>query len=273
MAMLRTNGIDTFFLDEGAGEAVVFVHGHTLDHRMWDEQARAVVQAGYRAIRHDLRGHGRSEAPLSGYAPEELAADLKALLDALGINRAHIVGLSRGGGVTLVFAQAYPEITRTITVSDSMLPGRAFSPTFAELFRSFSRRFAEGGKPAFIEAWLQSDLFTPARRDPALAESLAEMTQGFAAVEMQPEAVALMRQRAATMPPKPPVADRLAEILVPALVIVGELDVPDFRAFADEITATLPNARGLVIEDAGHMANMERPDVVNEALLGFLREH
>lgn len=272
MTLFRTNEIDSFCLDEGEGEPVVFVHGHTLDHRMWDEQAQAVIAAGYRAIRYDLRGHGGSEAPLTGYAPEELATDLNALLHALGVEQAHIVGLSRGGGVTLAFALAYPESTRTITLIDSILPGRPSSAEFNEVFRDLSRRFAAGGKPAFLAAWLQNDLFTPARRDPALAVKLVGIVQGFAAVEMQPAAIAAMRERAAALPPALPIADRLAEITVPALVIVGELDLPDFHAYADEMVAAMPDARGLVIDGAGHMANMERPDLVNAALLQFLHE-
>jgi len=272
MPLRQTNDIQTFYLDEGDGDPVVFIHGHTLDHRMWDAQVPALLAAGYRVIRHDLRGHGRSDATLTGYTSEELASDLKALLEALSVERAHLVGLSRGGGVALAFALAYPRTTRTLTLIDSILPGRTASAEFTRSFRALSARFAAGGKRAFLDHWLESPLFTPARRDPALATRLAEIVQEFAALEMTPAAQTAMRERAATLPTAPPPAERLREIEIPTLIIIGELDLPHFHAFAEEMATTIPDARRLVIEGAGHMANMEAPAAVNAALLRFLKE-
>ncbi|MGD9894233.1 MAG: alpha/beta fold hydrolase, partial [Dehalococcoidia bacterium] len=158
MPVIRTADNDTFYLDEGTGEPVVFVHGHTLTHHMWDAQVAPLLAAGYRVLRYDLRGHGQSGAPLVGYTPEDLAADLKTLLDARGIAQAHVVGLSRSGGVTLAFALAYPAATRTITLIDSVLPGYPFSDAIRATLRTHAEHFAAGGKAAFLASWLTDDL-------------------------------------------------------------------------------------------------------------------
>src|SRR5262249_8982666 len=163
MPLVRTNDIETHYLEHGAGDPVVLFHGHTLDHRMWDAQVDALTGASYRVVRYDLRGHGRSEAPPTGYSAEELASDLKALLDNLGIERAHIAGLSRGGGFALAFVLAYPEMPRTGTFIDSILRGRAMGDDMSVPLREVNRRWREQGRAAFEEAWLTSELLAPAR--------------------------------------------------------------------------------------------------------------
>jgi pimeloyl-ACP methyl ester carboxylesterase len=267
MPVVRTNDIESYYLEHGAGDPVVFIHGHTLDHRMWDAQVDALTGASYRVVRYDLRGHGRSEAPPTGYSTEELASDLKALLDNLDIERAHIVGLSRGGGVALAFVLAYPGMTRTVTFIDSILPGRAMGDDISVPLREVNRRWREQGRVAFEEAWLTSELLAPARRDPILAVQLEAMVRSYSGAEMSAPPPA---PRSAT--PATPLADRLSEVRAPALVIVGELDLPSFHASAQEMARAIPDARMRLIADAGHMANMERPEAVNAALLEFLKD-
>lgn len=271
MPVMPTGDIQTFYRDEGAGDAVVFIHGHTLDHRMWEAQITPLVEAGYRVVCYDLRGHGQTDAPPTGYTPEELAADLKALLDGLGIEQADIVGLSRGGAIALAFALAYPDVTRTVTFIDSILPGRSFDPDLGAFLGQVVGGFRERGRTVYEEEWFQGPIFGGVHRDPALTAQILEMIRGYSAAELSaPPATARVGDGAS--PRGAPLADRLAEVAAPTLVLVGALDLPSFHRFADELTRGIPNTRAAVIEDAGHMANMEQPAAVNARLLAFLQE-
>jgi len=128
-----TNGIVTFYEDSGEGPPVVLVHGYGADLRLWDAQAPALADAGFRVIRHDVRGHGRSLISPDGYTYENYSADLRDLLDRLNVERpvteslnieaAHVVGLSMGGGIALQFALDHPQRVLSLTLVDSALPG------------------------------------------------------------------------------------------------------------------------------------------------------
>jgi pimeloyl-ACP methyl ester carboxylesterase len=206
-------------------------------------------------------GHGWSEAPEAGYTWENYAADLRDLLDHLGEDRAHVVGLSMGGGIALQFALDHPERTYSVNAIDSALPGYAYSSEMSDAIQRLQETIRrEGPHPAFEEIWLAHPMFNSIRRFPDKLAKLREMMQGFPARDYlaEPEP-----------PHEPQVIDRLHELRVHALVMVGELDLPDFQTIAMILAENVPNANHLVIADAGHVANMEQPDQVNTALIDF----
>jgi len=120
-----TNGVVTFYEDTGDGPVVVLVHGYGGDLRLWNAQVAPLNEAGYRVIRYDIRGHGRSMIAPDGYTYENYSADLRDLLDRLNVERpvteglsvgpVHFVGLSMGGGVVLQFALENPERVLSLT--------------------------------------------------------------------------------------------------------------------------------------------------------------
>lgn len=262
MPEVLTNGIRTYYEAEGDGPAVVLIHGHGADLRLWDGQVRPLVEHGYRVIRYDVRGHGRSQAPDSGYAWPVYAADLRDLLDALGEERAHLVGLSMGGGIALQFALDQPDRTASLVLIDSTLPGYSYSEELSQsvlaLYEAVRR---QGPHPTFERIWLEHPMFHTLRRFPDRLALLETMARAYSAKEYLVDA---------EPPEGPQIADRLHEIRAPALVMVGELDLPDFQAIALILAENLPHARHLVIADAGHVASLEQPDQVNTALLDFL---
>lgn len=256
---VAVNGTRLFYEMAGAGEAVVFLHGFTLDTRMWDDQF-ALLAARCQAIRYDLRGFGRSAIPTA--APYTHFEDLHGLLDALGIEQPHLVGLSKGGGVALDFALAFPHRVRSLVLIDTVLGGFAWSAAGSARDEAVWQAAAAGGIPAAKASWLAHPLFAPARRQPDVAARLDRIIDDYSGwhfVNANPEHGL-----------KPPAATRLHELQAPVLAIVGEHDTPDFRAITEIIGQQAPRAQALVIPGAGHMANMEAPELVNEALLQFL---
>jgi pimeloyl-ACP methyl ester carboxylesterase len=279
MPALNTNGIVTYFEDSAlagaSGPPVVLIHGHSVDLRLWDEQVPALTAAGYRVIRYDVRGHGRSTAPLSGYTWESYAADLADLMERLSVDAVHVVGLSMGGGIALQFALSASggqARVLSLTLVDSALPGFTYSDEFSRQVEALVAAVraeslsAEGASPraALERLWLTHPLFDGLRRFPDRFQRLREMVLAYPAADY--------REGATPAGYAPAVADRLHEIAAPALVLVGEMDIPDFHLIADILGENLPHARKLVLPDCGHVLPLEQPDTFNETLIAFLRD-
>lgn len=277
-----TNGIVTFYEDAsppgpGPFPAVVLIHGHSVDLRMWQYQVPALLEAGFRAVRYDVRGHGRSMAPPDGYTWENYAADLGDLLDRINVDRpaveglaldaVHVVGLSMGGGIALQFALDFPKRVLSLTLVDPALPGFTYSEDFSDRIQALVQAVqAEGVWPAFRDHWLNHPLFDGLRSRPEAYALLEEMVRGFQAPEYRglPTAPEGYRQ--------PQIAERLAEIAAPTLVVAGEDDLPDFRLIADLLAENIPGARQVLLPGCGHVPPMEDPDAFNAALIGFLTD-
>lgn len=245
----------------GNGPAVVLIHGFSLDTRMWDDQFLPLAKH-CQVVRYDLRGFGRSTLP--GKEPYSHVEDLRLLLDRLRIERACLVGLSKGGAVALDFALSHPQRTVALVLVDAGLRGRPWSAEWSARDNLIRQKAQQGGIVAARSAWLDHPLFAPAQRNRLVADRLAQIVDDYSGwhfVHADPE-----------QPPMPPTAQRLHELAMPLLVMVGEHDIPDFLAAADAICRGAPHARKLIIPAAGHMANMEAPELVTPAILAFLHE-
>jgi 3-oxoadipate enol-lactonase len=264
MPHASTNDIATFYEEAGHGPPVLLIHGHTLDLRMWDAQVGPLADAGYRAIRYDVRGHGRSEAPATGYTYQNYSLDLRDLLNCLHIDTpAHLVGLSMGGGIALQFAVDHRQRVASLVVVDSTVPGFDYSPEYAEAVEELVRvARSDGPRAALDQVWLPHPLFDGIRRFPDRFDSLKRIVLAYPARDYLDETEYSQ--------PEWQVIDRLDDIGAPTLVLVGEQDLPDFRLIAEILAANIATARLEVIADAGHLLNLEQPEAFNEALLRFL---
>lgn len=118
------DGVRINTLELGAGDPILLLHGWSLSLEVWDRQIRVLAEAGYRVIAMDTRGHGRSDAPLSGYDIDHLAADAFSVLTAYGVHRAHVVGWSLGGMVALRMAHRAPErVSGVVMVASNGVAG------------------------------------------------------------------------------------------------------------------------------------------------------
>lgn len=245
----------------GSGPPVVLIHGFTLDTTMWDDQFLPLAQH-FTVVRYDLRGFGRSTLP--GTTPYSHAHDLAALLDHLDIPAAALVGLSKGGAVALDFALTYPRRTQALALVDAVVGGFNWSPEGAARDDLVFQVARASGIAAAKASWLAHPLFAPAQRNPAVAARLARIVDRYSGWHfVNPDPEQRLTPRAAT---------RLAELPMPTLVMVGELDTPDFLHMAGLICREVPHAHYHLVKDAGHMPNMESPTEVTDALLSFLTQ-
>jgi 3-oxoadipate enol-lactonase len=246
------------YVVEGRTGAPVVVLSHSLgcNLQMWAPQVEALAEH-FLVVRYDLRGHGRSPVPEGPYDIADFGADLLALLDHLGVARAHLCGLSLGGMVTLWVASHYPErVDRMVVCCTSALLGPASA--WAERAKVVRAQGLEAIADSVVARW-----FTPEfrDRDPALYASMRAMLAATSAVGYAESCGAIER-----MDLRP----YLSAIRAPTLAIAAANDpaIPPDHLF--QIAKALPFGHAAVVERAAHLANLEQPGKVTELVLGHL---
>ena len=239
-----------------AGPApVVFVHGLGGDHGMWLYQVPAFCSR-FPTITLDLRGHGQSTRPAAPFGMADMAADVVRLLRALGVERAHLVGLSLGGMVAQQFALDYPLATASLVLADTLCGAPA---GFESVMRDALRFIEENSMAAVAQARI-TNAFSDAA-DPVMRGYLIDR------VAQNDKAAYVLAARSGF---GFSVADRLAEITAPTLVVIGDQDRVTPSPLSEDIAARIPGAHLARIAGAGHISNMERPQEFNRAVLEFL---
>lgn len=240
----------------GDGPAVVLLHSMVCDRRMWEPQAGALVAAGYRVVRCDLRGFGATPVPDGPYSNAE---DVTELLDVLGIERAALVASSGGGRVALEIAARRPERVTALALLCTALAGhepgaalRAFGDREDALIEAGD---IAGATEVNVDAWLGPDADEAVREQVRLMQRRAFDVQLAAAEEFA-------EVRAAFDP---------SAITARTLLISGGHDFDDFREIAAHLAQRLADARHLELPWAGHLPTMERPGALNPVLIDFLR--
>jgi 3-oxoadipate enol-lactonase len=246
----------------GDGPPVLLVHAGIADSRMWAPLAERLLAAGHTVVTCDLRGYGRS--PLEPGVVSH-PADLAALLDALGLDRVAIVGASFGGLMTLALALDAPDRVAGLVLLDAPLDVFAESDELVAYYGAEEALLEAGDADGAIELNVRFWIDRDGRRavDPAVLDLVRTMQRdAFAAQE---------GVEAELEEPDPPIAQRLAEIRAPALVLVGADDVPDVIRVAERLAEELPEAGPVVrIPGAAHLPALERPDDVAALVIAFL---
>ncbi|MFE7780883.1 alpha/beta fold hydrolase [Streptomyces nigrescens] len=261
MSSVFCREITVGYEDEGSGEPLVLVHGHPFDRSMWRPQTEHFSRAGWRVIAPDLRGYGESTV-VPGTTPlETFARDLLALLDGLGIERFVLGGLSMGGQIVMECYRLFPERIRGLVFADTFAAAETEEGRTAR--RDMAARLLREGMSGYAQEVLGKMVspHTLTHRPEVAAHVLAMMTAA------PPEgAAAALRGRAE----RPDYTHLLSQVSVPALVVVGTEDAYTPVSDARDIHARVPDATLSVIEQAGHLPNLERPDEFNAALAEFL---
>jgi pimeloyl-ACP methyl ester carboxylesterase len=245
----------------GAGTPLVLLHAFPLDGRMWAPQVEALA-GSYQVIVPDFRGFGAAmDQAVSEAGMDLLADDVARLLDDRGLDRVVLGGLSLGGYVALAFMRRHADRVSGLVLLDTKATADG-DQAREDRLRMAERVLAEGN--GFVpEAMLPKLLGETSREHrPELVEKVTALIR-----EQAPEAVAGAQRGMAARPDS---TDLLGTIRVPTLVVTGEEDAVAGPEVGRELAAGIPGARFLLVEEAGHLANLEQPEIVNEALLDFL---
>ena len=199
-----------YFEVSGSGETIVLIHGHSLDHRMWQDQVK-LFSNKYRVITYDMRGYGKSSVPSGKYSDYD---DLQALLEHLKIVKVNIIGLSLGGEVAIDFTLKYPQSVNRLIVADSSLGG--YKSTV-----DWDVHAEEQGVEKGIENWLNHQVFETTRKNVEIKNKLENIVRDYSGWHwLNSDPSTKLDPRALT---------RLNEIKNPTLIITGEKDLNYFR--------------------------------------------
>ncbi len=262
---LDNNGGRLYYESAGVGTPVVLSHAGFLDSRMFDEIWEPLA-GRYQVIRYDMRGFGKSD-PVTG--PVCRRDDLARLLDHLGISRAHLVGCSIGGELSLDLALEHPGLAISITLVDSTPSGfnmQGEPPRYLlEMFDAVQNGDVERANELQIRIWFDGMFREPQQMDEGLRKKALEMNRipverkTFLIADMQP-----------ARPLTPPAVTRLENVKCPALIVAGSLDHPEVLRAAGEMTQRIPGAKQVIMDGCAHVPSLEQPEVFVSHLLNFL---
>lgn len=234
---------------------VLLLHAGIADRRMWEAQVVALETAGHRVVAPDLPGYG--EQPLD---PGEM--DYVGYVASLLERPATVVGCSFGGRVALELAVVRPDLVEQLVLVGAALGSWEWSDAarlgFYEEEEALERGDIAAAAAAQARMWLADDADAGVR----------ELTE--AMIRRSYELQLPLEDSVRPVWPKPPAAERLGEIAAPTLVVVGSEDVGDILLIADRLVAGIPGARKAVVEGAGHLPSLERPDELTRLLLDLL---
>ena len=253
------SGTHLYYEVAGSGPPLVFIHGFGLDSRMWDDQFTPLAQR-FQVIRYDARGFGKSSLPTS--EPYTHASDLRKLLLLLGISQASVVGLSMGGWIATNFTLTNPAMVERLVLVDSTLIGYQSSPDWNRELEKIAAEAAEVGPKAANDLWLQHPVFAPARENADVAARLTAMVADYSGWHWANEDPHLWTER--------PDIERLDQITVPTLIIIGQRDLPNFHGIATILQQRISKASTVTLDQVGHMSNMEAPTAFNQLVEDFI---
>lgn len=258
----EVNQTRLFYRRAGQGPALLFMHGFTLDLRMWQPQFEALSDR-FEVVAYDQRGFGRSALPTN--ATYKHYEDAAALLEHLGLEQVVVVGHSIGAVYGLELCLARPELVKGFaSLCMAGLGTPAFPETVRQMFGAIQKAASQGNIEQARRIWSEAGWFESALEHPDAKGELYRMLRDYSGWHWTHKNPAKNLE--------PPAVERLEQLTVPALVIDGERDLDYNRAVADVLQQRLPKVRRLRMPGAGHMANLEAPETVNAALGEFAHQ-
>ena len=267
MPIARVNGLDSYYEIHGQGDPLLLIMGTGTDHSLWSNQVAAFSKE-YQCVVYDNRGTGKSGKPESGYSSRIMAADAAGLLDAIGIASAHVVGWSLGSVIGQELAINHPQKVRSLCLYS----------TWDRCYPHFRRRFelqaeiARLDRPDMLTAFAVFSLFSPAfvnARDDAAREFEKRLYAGGEPSTPSTPLHALLGHYAADI--EHDASDRLGQISVSTLIVVGAEDPLTRPEYARAVHAKIRGSELVVIEGTDHMMPIMAAEELNRVTLDFLR--
>jgi pimeloyl-ACP methyl ester carboxylesterase len=254
----EVNGTRLYYEARGTGQALLFLHGFTLDHRMWNRQIE--LAKTHRVITYDARGFGRSTLP--GAEAYKHCEDAAALCQHLGLERIIAIGHSVGAHQMLELALLRPDLVAGwVPICPSGVAGIPFTDDIVKMFGAVRQAARENGIEAAKKIWAKGGWFAPAREVPDVANDMDQMLADYSGWHWTHDNPAKGLE--------PPAAERLAELRASALFVTGKRDLPYNHSVREMLVQRIKGAAVLDLPRASHMANMEEPGEVNRAIATF----
>ena len=244
----RVNGIDLYYEQHGEGDPVVLVHGWLDNASVWDSQIEFLAKT-HRVIAYDHRGHGRSDRPKGDYSVKALAEDLHALTQNLGLGKVTLVGHSLGSMTALTFALDHPDGLSRLVLASSTARLSPVARVLGNLVATLNPIVPYRRLVRFTQ---RSGFYRPTEQLVGRAYERAMMTSRYAAFECMKSFTGGYD-----------LSDRLAEVVAPTLIVVGEKDFGTTVGMARYLNSRIAGSQLRVIPDCGHGVMEEKPEEFN----------
>jgi pimeloyl-ACP methyl ester carboxylesterase len=259
----EVNGTRLYYEVAGDGFPLVLISGGgLLDCRAWDDQFEIFAKS-FQVIRYDIRGIGKSARPLSPFSHSH---DLYMLLRFLQVRRAHIVGLSFGGGIAVDFALEHPEMVDHLVLAATGTSSDAKGKTNLDGLAALAAMVKKDGLARVVDVVLSTPSFI-ARGNATAQDKIRQIY--FDNRDVFESAFPLVRF---WNPTAPQVSKRLPEIRAASLILIAANDSPDDRAITEKLAAGISRSKKVIIPGASHVINLDKPKEFNQAVLKFLNE-
>ncbi|HEY3951128.1 alpha/beta hydrolase [Phenylobacterium sp.] len=259
-AMVDVDGGQIYYQTCGNGpQAIVLIHDGVVNSASFDDMW-PILCSDFRVVRYDRRGYGRSPAAKSPYSPQE---DLAAVMAAAKIDHASLVGFSFGGGLAVSYAILHPDQVDRLVISGPSLNG--FQPTkaFSKAVTHIMMPMILGNFDAVVDNAAKSGWVMAPGHDAAKAKALAIL-------KASPQD--LRHQMKDPIKPWPSDLPKMQGLKVPTLILIGDHDIADNQATSGAAQALIPGSRREVIEDAGHLMQLEHPKEIAELVAEFVKK-
>ncbi len=258
-----SDGVRLHYRESGrrSGPPVLMIQGLGADKHLWDLQ-RIALAPWYRTIAFDNRGAGRSDKPYGAYSMEQMADDAAAVLDDAGVDSAHVVGASMGGVISQLMALRHPDRVRSLTLACTACRHHPWRKELLAEWAETAQTSGMGAMTAAAARWVIG---------PRSFRRLAPAIGWMGPLALSRPAHAFAGQVAGILSIDDQLADRLGEIEVPTLVIVGNQDILTPRGDSEEIAELIPTAELVVISGAAHGFMIEHGTTFNRIMIDFLR--
>lgn len=260
MTTTRIDDIQLAYDDVGVGQAVVLIHGYPFNRSLWTEQIEALTSR-FRVVTPDLRGFGESNSSEGPVTMNRMAQDVAELMDQLGIEQAVICGLSMGGYVALAFVKQFPSRVKALVLADTR--AQADTEEGKQTRQQQAEKALSEGMAGIADAMLPK-LLTPdtVSKRPEVVKRVRDM---MLRTKPQGAASALLG-----MAERDDQSEFISTIRVPTMIVVGREDAITPLADSEKMQSKIAPSRLVVIENAGHVSNLEQTEQFNFALLRFL---
>ena len=261
---VNIDGTQIYYETAGKGTPFVMIHAGVADSRQWNNEFEFFAR-DYRVLRYDVRGYGKSE-PVEGEFSH--MSDLVSVLNNLELEEPIVImGCSMGGGLAMDFALVHPSRVKALIMVGSGPSGLELDvpilPKFAEAAKAYEAGDLDLVAELETQIWFDGTDRAPEQVNPTMRKLAYEMDRQALSHEV--------RQLGKRLPnTETPAFNRLSDLKIPVLVIVGGHDTPYIFAAADYMIEKIPSARKVVIEDAAHLPNMDQPEEFQTIVKDFL---
>lgn len=256
MPYYQSGDINLYYEEHGAGEPIIFLHGFTLDRRVWGPQVK-YFSASYRVIVVDSRGHGKSDSPHTGYGRENRIDDLLKLFRHLSMEKAHLAGLSMGGSTAIGFALKHQSMLKSLTLVSTGAAGFKPGRKVARVDEFAKKEGVESAR----KHWLEWNLIYYKEKHQDVGRLLKKM--------IEEHSGAIWADRMRGQYPRTNDLEHVHEITIPTLLIAGEKDKV-FVPLSEQLHKRIKGSQLVVVKGAGHILNLEFPQEFNRELNQFL---